>query len=226
LSKMSDRPQNAAVDHLVTAVQSLTKELLEIERKRTLMESLAEERRKFFRFESERAVIQDRISTLKNNSRADLEFSKLRSKVREYLIQWLDTLETLNISRDIEIDTSFKFKFGQEPFDAIGGSTGNRLVLAIHAAIFQAYMEVTDRPFRFMILDTPKQNELDGQNLTSYLQKLEGVCEKYGGQLVISSTEYHHKIGKKDIEWLPQYPGEKHPMYLGKPGTMLKPAGK
>lgn len=224
LSKMNDRPQHAAIDHLVTTVQSLTKELLEIEQKRIIVESLAEERRKYIQFENERASLQDRISNLKNNSKADFEFSKLRSKVREYLIEWLDTLETLNISRDIDIDTSFKFKFGPEPLDVIGGSTRNRLILAIHAAIFQAYLEAPDRPFRFMILDTPKQNELDGQDLTNYLEKLEGICEKFGGQLVLSSTEYHHKIGEKDKEWLPLYPGEKQPMYLGKPGTMLKPA--
>jgi hypothetical protein len=219
LSKIESLPQKNSTDQLVGAVQALTKELLEIEQRRAYLLVLAEERRKYIQLDSERGKIQDKIATLSNYSRGELEFNKLRAKIRESLVRWMDILHTLNVSHEIEIDHNFKFKFGPEPLEVFTGSTRSRLVLAIHAAMFEAYLENSDNPFRFLILDTPKQHELNGADLANYLQELQAVCDKHGGQIVISSTEYRHAIGVSDKEWLPQYPGVDQPMYLGKPGT-------
>lgn len=222
VSKMKTLPQEKVTDKLVVAVQSITKELLEIGQQRAQMDVLAEARKKYLQLDNERSRVQDRIANLSNNSRGELEFHKLRAKIRESLVRWMDSLHTLHVSHEIEIDHNFKFKFGTESLDIFTGSTRSRLVLAIHAAIFEAYLENPSNPFRFLILDTPKQHELDGRDLANYLQKLQEVCDKYGGQIVISSTEYHHVIGDSDKEWLPKYPGTDQLMYLGKPGTGLE----
>jgi hypothetical protein len=74
-----------------------------------------------------------------------------------------------------------------------------------------------DRPIRFLILDTPKQQELASEDLAKFLCALEDVCDKFDGQILISATEYHHEVGGSDAEWLPQFPGEKRLMYLGRP---------
>jgi len=219
LTKLEELPKNTATNKLVAAVQVLTKELLEIEQQRTTVNVLGELRRKFYQLEVERGKLQDKIASLSSNVRGELEFLQLRAKIRESLVKWMDILHTLNVSHDIDIDANFRFKFGTEALDVITGSTRSRLVLAIHAAMFETYLESKDRQFRFLILDTPKQHELDGADLANYLKELQLVCDKYGGQIIISSTEYRHPIGGNDREWLPEYPGTDQPMYLGKPGT-------
>jgi hypothetical protein len=129
----------------------------------------------------------------------------------------MDALDTPNASRDVEIDLEFKFKFGNEPIDVFTGSTRSRLILAVHAAIFECYLRDAERPFRFLILDTPKQQELNSDDLAKFLNALQLVCDELKGQFLISATEYRHPIGTGDIEWLPQFPGLKQSMYLGPP---------
>ncbi|MGF6637430.1 hypothetical protein [Paraburkholderia sp. MM6662-R1] len=223
VSKMEAIPKVTSTDNLIVAVQELTKELLDIEQKRAAAEVLAGERRKYVQLDSDRGKLQDKIELLNNNVRGEIEFQRLRAGLRSSLVRWMDILQTLNVSREIEIDFAFRFTFGTEPLSIFTGSTRSRLVLAIHAALFEAYLQDQNRPFRFLILDTPKQHELDGADLTNYLTELHTVCNKYGGQLIVSSTEYRHAIGPLDAEWLPSYPGAKQPMYLGKPGTHFFP---
>jgi hypothetical protein len=133
----------------------------------------------------------------------------------------MQTLATQNVSTNIDIDLNLRFKFGGDTLETIGGgSTTIRLVLAIHAALLEAYLSCKSRPFRFLILDTPKQEELHTADLAEYLNQLEKMCEANNAQLVLSSTEYDHPTGAKDKRWLPEYQGPDKPMYLGKRGDL------
>jgi hypothetical protein len=127
----------------------------------------------------------------------------------------MDVLDTKNVPQNIDIDLEFRFKFNGESLDLFSGSTKIRLVLAIHAALFEAYISDPARPFRFLILDTPKQQELHTEDLASNLFELENLCTAKNAQLIISSTEYDHPTGEFDKRWLPMYKGVDHPMYLG-----------
>jgi hypothetical protein len=216
-SKMQQSGQGTT-GHLVSAVQSLTRELLEVEQRLIAINRLVEEKSKYVKFDEERARTQDRIATLSNKGQSDFEFNKLRATVRDLTVKWMDILDTPNAPREVDIDLDFKFRFGKQTVDVFNGSTRSRLILAIHAAIFEHYLEDPDRPFRFLILDTPKQQELASHDLAKYLGALEDVCDKSNGQILISATEYHHVIGERDVEWLPRFPGEKRLMYLGSPG--------
>lgn len=132
----------------------------------------------------------------------------------------MQTLVTQNVSTNVDIDLNLRFTFGGETIETIGSggtsSTTIRLVLALHAALFEAYLYDKSRPFRFLILDTPKQEELHTADLAQYLKELEKLCEANNAQLVFSSTEYNHPTGPKDERWLPAYRGPDKPMYLGK----------
>lgn len=215
LSKIKKNPEHSATDTLIDAVQSLTKQLMDIEQKRAAIQILSEERRKYIQFDNDRSSLQDRIAMLTNNARSDLDFNKLRLKVRDYLVRWMGIIHVLTVSRDVEIDLNFKFTFGNESLDVFTGSGRSRLVLAIHAALFEVYFENVNNPFRFLILDTPKQHELKGEDLANYLDELQMVCDKWGGQIVISSTEYRHELEEDDMEWRPEYLGVEQLMYLG-----------
>lgn len=217
ISKLRERDGASSTGQLVSAVQSLTKELVEVEQRLVAIDRLSEEKRKYLKLDEERSSTQDRIAMLSNHGRSDLEFNKLRLRVRDLTVKWMDILETPNAPREIEIDLDFKFKFGNESVDLFSGSTRNRLILAIHAAIFEAYLQDAQRPFRFLILDTPKQHELASAHLAKFVHALEAVCEAHNGQILISASEYRHPITAIDAEWTPQYPGLKQSMYLGAP---------
>jgi len=215
LADKLDSPAAAGIDHLVTAVQALTKHLVETQVELGQITVLKDERSKLFKLEEERFRIQDRIDNLSNTGRTDIEFKKLRLKLRELAVKWMDILDAKNVSRNIDIELDLRFKFGGEPLDVFSGSTKIRLVLAIHAALFEAYISEPSRPFRFLILDTPKQQELHTEDLAKYLTELESLCLANDAQLILSSTEYDHPTGQHDMRWLPMYKGTDHPMYLG-----------
>lgn len=220
-----DSPTTSGVDQLVTAVKALTKQLVEAQSELGLTSALKDERSKLFELEKERDRIQDRIDGLSNTGRADNDFKKLRLTLRELTVKWMQTLVTQNVSTNVDIDLNLRFTFGGETIETIGSggtsSTTIRLVLAIHAALFEAYLSDKSRPFRFLILDTPKQEELHTADLAQYLKELEKMCEANNAQLVFSSTEYDHPTAPKDKRWLPGYRGPDKPMYLGKRAELL-----
>ncbi|WP_261537777.1 hypothetical protein [Burkholderia multivorans] len=203
----------------------MTKQLVGVQGELGRISGLREERSKLFKLERERDRIQDRIDGLSNTGRADNEFNKLRLTLRELTVKWMQTLDTQNVSTNVDIDLNLRFTFGGETLDVIGSggssSTTIRLVLAIHAALLEAYLSDKTRPFRFIILDTPKQEELHTADLARYLTELEKMCEANDAQLIFSSTEYDHPTGQKDKRWLPSYRGPDKPMYLGKPSELL-----
>lgn len=210
-----DSPATAGVDQLVTVVQALTKQVVEVQSELGKIAALKEERSKLFKLEEERLRIQDRIDSLSNSGRADIGFNKLRLQLRELAVKWMDILDAQNVPRNVDIDLELRFKFNGESLDLFSGSTKIRLVLAIHAALFEAYISEPSRPFRFLILDTPKQQELHTEDLANYLTELENLCVAKDAQLILSSTEYDHPTGQQDKRWLPMYKGLEHPMYLG-----------
>lgn len=220
-----ESPSASGVDQLVTAVQTLTKQLVGVQGELARILGLKNERLKLFTLEQERDRIQDRIEGLTNTGRADQAFNDLRRKLRELTVKWMDMLDTTSVSRNVDIDLNLRFTFGGETLETIGSggtsSTTSRLVLAIHAALLEAYLADKTRPFRFLILDTPKQDELHTADLARYLTELEKMCEANDAQLLFSSTEYDHPTAKQDKRWLPRYRGPEKPMYLGKAADLL-----
>lgn len=214
-SKIEQSQEHNATHHLVTAVQSLTRELLDIEQQLVAINRLKAEKAKYLQFDQARTITQDRIANLSNRGKSDFSFNSLRREVQKLTVKWMDILGTPNASREVELDLDFKFRFGGQAIDVFNGSTRSRLILAIHAALFEHYLADIERPFRFLILDTPKQQELASTDLWRYLTALEDVCDERDGQILISATEYHHVIGEADVEWLPSYPGDRQLMYLG-----------
>lgn len=220
-----DSPTASGVDQLVTAVKALTKQLVDAQSELGRISALKDERSKLFELEKERDRIQDRIDGLTNTGRAENDFKRLRLTLRELTVKWMQTLVTQNVSTNVDIDLNLRFTFGGETIETIGSggtsSTTIRLVLAIHAALFEAYLSDKSRPFRFLILDTPKQEELHTADLAQYLKELEKMCEANNAQIIFSSTEYDHPTGPKDKRWLPAYRGPDKPMYLGKRVDLL-----
>lgn len=225
-ARMQSQGTSAEIGQLVAVIQQLTHDLFENEQAQSTYAILDSERDKHFRLSRDRDALLDRISNLTSAGRSDFVFNKLRTELRQLIVKWLDILETKNVSRDVDIDLEFKFRFGKEPLDAIKGSTKIRTVLAIHAAIFERYLSVATNGIRIFILDTPKQHEMHTKDLARYLAALGDLCRQSNGQIVFSSTEYRFGIDSDDVEWLPGYRTKKNMMYLGPLPTKSKQKAK
>jgi hypothetical protein len=213
--KISSARTDSETGSLIEAIQQLTKESFAVGQGISFVEVLRGERVKLLKLENERNRYLDQIANLTSAGRADLEFNAMRSSLQRLTAKWLDTLHTKNVDRAVSIDLDFKFHFGAEPFHVLKGSTRARVILAVHAAIFELYLEDPERPFRFMVLDTPKQQDMYTGDIAEFLSELGLLCERLNGQLVFSSTEYRHPVGEFDVEWLPTYSGFEQLMYLG-----------
>jgi len=215
VSKIKEQSATGTADDFVAAIEEFTKELWALERAKASIDILRKEKETLLRLQNERERQHDRIANLTSAGRSDHQFNVLRTRLYELIVKWLDILKTQHVNKNVDIDLDFKFKFGTEVFEAIKGSSKTRVVLAVHASIFELYLEDDSREFRFLILDTPKQHEIHTDDLDRYMTALHDLCRQKNGQVVISSTEYHYAVQESDREWLPSFPGEEHNMYLG-----------
>jgi len=207
--------EDSEVAGLVEAVGELASRIFELEFERKTLEKIEENEHGFVSLLNEReAALNDYNELSSNRNETSLESAKIRNLLRNRVIDWLDVLRTNNISRDISISSDFSFTFGSEKINQIKGSTRVRVVLSIHAAILEMILENDKSNLRFYMLDTPKQHEMHHIDISDYIDKLESLAKKKGAQIVFSTTEYHYECGENDVEWVPEYEGEEHNMFL------------
>ncbi|MCI5140005.1 MAG: hypothetical protein D3922_16715 [Candidatus Electrothrix sp. AR1] len=125
----------------------------------------------------------------------------------------MDKLDPPNVSRDITFRDDFSPEFGKETVSQLKGSTRIRIVLAFHSAILELAAK-NDSVFNFLILDTPKQHEINDVHLDQYFKDLKEVCRVYGLQVIFSTTEYTFQTDDDDELWKPAYQGEKQLMFM------------
>ncbi|OZS41328.1 hypothetical protein ASV53_24330 [Photobacterium sanguinicancri] len=181
------------------------------------MEFLENEEDEYIKYLNQREDCLNRVADLKKSSSSgdNLYSLKIRKDIKDNFVKWLDILNTTNVSREIVFDSDFKPVFGYEFANVIKGSTKTRIVLAMRAAVFEAYLKESKREFRFFILDTPKQQEIQTSDLTNYLIELNNLARDNNAQIIYSSTEFKLDMGSRDKEWIPKFSGFEKPMYLG-----------
>lgn len=144
------------------------------------------------------------------------ELTRIRSEFRKLLLRWLEVLGTTNVNYDISFKQDFLPIFGTESVGQLKGSTKLRAVLAYHAA----FIELTSTmqgSLRLFILDTPKQHDIQNDDLNNFFHALKELAQKRNIQVVFSSTEYRYVGDKLDAEWVPTFPGKSHEMFYGMP---------
>lgn len=139
---------------------------------------------------------------------------KIKADIRKFFLNWLEVLNTNNISRNITFKDDFTPYLGTETISQLKGSTRTRAVLAYHAALIELMAQHNSFCFKFLILDTPKQHEIHNDDLNQYIKALKVLCAQHSVQVVFSTTEYHYEGDDQDIEWNPKYQGEKQLMFL------------
>jgi hypothetical protein len=204
------------IQGLVVAVNEITRSIVNFERQLVLIDQVKKSTLKLVEFETKRDGLTNRIDSANAKGRtAEADMLWLRSELKDATIRWLGILETEGVDRNVKIDSLLNFEFGSEQLNSFKGSTRVRVVLAVHAALFEIYLGKVNLPFAFLVFDTPNQQELENTDLTKFMNALKSLCIKYGAQIIFSSKDYKLNADEKDKIYLPTYPGEKHLMYLG-----------
>jgi len=204
---------------MVEVIRRLTLELIESEKLLSRVVGLKQQVALYDGLVTERAKVQDRLDLASSGGELDLPFSRFKVALKEKVVRWLDVLKTPNVSRNVTIENDLSIRFGGESIDVIKGSTKIRIVLAIHAALYELYLEDITHPFRFLIFDTPKQHEIHTDDLLHYFEELRKVVAPRNGQVIVSSTDFRFPCTAADREWLPLYQGPEQAMYLGAVGS-------
>ena len=210
--------RESGVEAFIEAISLTTTELFELQ----------QEKEKFKKVEDQKALHvklierREQALTLQESLQRTLEQSaevvRLRLRLSEGMSKWLGILHARNIPQIVKIDSYLKPIMGEEKLDIFKGSSKTRTVLAYHAALFEICLSDPSSPFRVLILDTPKQQDIPNDHLDSYIKALRNIAEKDGGQVIFSTSSYRYDIDQEtDQEWLPGFVTEGESMYLGAP---------
>lgn len=202
---------------LVKAVNEITRRSVYLEEKISAINNSKNLTLKIVRLEKEREAITNLIHDQEDKGvRGDKKIKSIRERIQSLTVNWLNVLETENISRSVIVDYDFGFSFGGEKIDAFTGSTKARVILASHAAIFEAYLETVKAPvIPWFVMDTPNQNELDLSDLTKFMAHLKILCNEYNIQIIFASKDFKLNVQEHDVIHVPSFDGKKHKMYLG-----------
>ncbi|HHT9708239.1 TPA: hypothetical protein ACT9BD_003064, partial [Legionella pneumophila] len=209
----------SSAEKLAETVSLNAKRLVEIETKIKGYEQIILQKDKLDNLIIAREHSHFKIDNLTNDlaTVTDKKIIEVQLELGKKINEWLQTLETTGITGNAHIESGFKFQFGNEDYTRLDGSLRIRAILAFHAALFEYCLENALYHPRILILDTPKQQELDMTNLKDYFNKLKQLCVKFkDAQIVFSSSEYDFVGDSFDEIWKPSFIENNNEMYLGR----------
>lgn len=214
---LSNMTNNLESKEVVSTLNELFKKVFQLEKSKQSFKHYFDEKDRLNSKLSEREDIQNAISSLEGGKNSiNTKLHEIKKILVERLVFWLDILKTKNVSRNISLDNDFKPTFDGEKINQFTGSTLVRIVLAIRASIFELYLkESAENSLRFLILDTPRQQELDLGDLSDFVTVLKKLCNEYNAQLIYSSTSYRYDCSDNDMEWLASFESKEQKMFLG-----------
>lgn len=206
--------KSSDISAVVEAISSLKERIFELQTQKNELDKVVALERNYVKVIYARDQALDFYQSFGSESAQSVSVVEVRSGLRQLYLEWLDTIHTVNISRDVTFKDDFIPVLGMEAVSQLKGSTRFRAVLAYHAALIELMVRRGFLPFRFLILDTPKQHEIPNEDLDKYFNRLKSLGADLGLQIIFSSTEYHYDLGAGDNEWIPQYPGGDQNMFL------------
>ena len=167
----------------------------------------------------ERDEVNVFLSENKQNrsNRSTLNEDDVRTGFETKFKDWVKVLNGSTKEHAIQLDNTFNPMIDGKKYSDFSGSFLTRIILAYHAALFEYCLENNLNHPRILILDTPKQQELDPESLNSYLGKLKETCKKFkNSQVIFSSSEFDYALDSLDTAWKPSFKSEKGKlMYFG-----------
>lgn len=202
------------VNSLIESISIIKDKVFDIQSKIKDLDKLSQLESKIITLQSDRDLVIETIASLKSANNIPLEILRSRIELKNLFIEWLDCLNTLNISKDIKFSDDFIPELGNEKITQLSGSTRIRAVLAYHAALIELLLKRNSCRLKLLVLDTPKQHDIDNNDLNNFMLKLKSLCKKYELQIIFSTTGYHYVGDSLDKEWNPTHTGPEQLMYL------------
>jgi DNA repair exonuclease SbcCD ATPase subunit len=206
--------EKSEISSLIDTISEIKNKIFDLQNEFESLEQYKNSESLHIKIINERQTAFETYQAFNTSNSQNSDLVKLRLELRQLYLNWLDCLNTNNISRDITFTDDFIPILGKESISQLRGSTRIRAVLAYHAALLELFLQSEKAPFKFFILDTPKQHEIHNDDLDQYIRELKRLSLDKGVQIVFSTTEYHYDGDDLDIEWVPEYPGEKQNMFL------------
>lgn len=208
--------QQEGLSGLVEVIREVTESVIALEQELAVVRQLHSLTTRLDEAEADRSALSDKIESISSRGRtADQNMVTLRIELRTLTLKWLEILGTENVDRNLSVDQDLRFQFGNEQIRAFKGSTLVRVVLAIHAALFEAYMTRPGEKFSCLIFDTPNQQEIKTEDLRNFMRALKRLCADHHAQVVFASKDYRYEADDHDVIVEPSFPGMQHSMYLG-----------
>lgn len=201
---------------LVDATALVTERLIALKRDLLMEVQLHEEEQAYVAELDARSRTHDELSNvMRGPGNVDLALLKVKSALEERLRHWLGVLHAVNMPKQIAIDSDFGVDLVGDNFKAIKGSTKTRVVLAVRTSTLEVLMMNKMFSPRFLILDTPRQQDIQTEDFANYVAALKQLSVAYGVQIVFSSSNYRYDPDHRDREWPPSFEGAEQSMYLG-----------
>lgn len=202
-------------------IEAVTKELVDVELLISKQEQLAQEAQRFERSLEEREQQARLVEKLKprGERRDEGAVFDARQALAKRMEEWLETLRTPNLPRGVTVNEDFDLVIRGEVFSrdsSISGSTRTRVVLAFHAALLEASLDLGGNHPGWLLLDAPKQHELTQADLNAYFGRLSDLARRYPDrvQTVFSAANTDVPLGTNDVAWTPTYGTGRDAKYL------------
>jgi hypothetical protein len=216
-------------DTAVEDVRALSTELADIQQRIARIQLVASERTKLESLVESEARATAAVADLRPTGGARRDNSRLldvRAVLAEKVSEWVVALRTPNVGA-ISIDEELRLSINNERFtpqSSHSGSTRTRIVLALHAAVIETSHILNGNHPKLLVLDAPKQHELNADDLAAFVQKFYRLFSTGDRpvQLVLSATDASVVPSEcLDAVWEPQFPGPDGLHYLGPPSIPL-----
>lgn len=221
--------RESGIEAFIEAISRTTTEIFELQQEKEKYKKFEEQTTQHVKLVEQRERALTLQESLQRTQEQSAEVVRLRLRLSEGMTKWLSILHARTIPQSVTIDSYLKPTMGEEKLDIFKGSSKTRTVLAYHAALFEICLSDPSSPFRMLILDTPKQQDIPNEHLDHYIRELKTIATKHNGQVIFSTSSYRYTVeDETDEEWLPGFVTSGDPMYLGSPetptGTTMAPA--
>lgn len=208
----------------VAAVQAMTRELADIGVRLDRLARIARERRQLDALINQELRARENVTELKptrGGSRDNTRLLDARQHLAATFKEWMLALHTPNVPADASFDEELRLTIGGERFgtkSSHSGSTRTRIILAFHAAMVETSLLMGGVHPRLLVLDAPRQHELDATDLRSYITRFYEMSAKQTQpvQLVFSASD-PAIISKAHVDaiWEPLFKFEEGRRFLG-----------
>jgi len=219
LAERKKQEDNSEIAALVSSVSSLKDRIFQLQLQLSEYDKLSEIEKEYVLYLNKRNDALEKYESTQVSRSNTPDLIRVRSDLRKSFLVWLDRLHTpSNVSRDITFRNDFEPVMGNEQISQLSGSTKVRVVLAFHAALIENLV-ANKSPIKLLVLDTPKQHEINNDDLDRYFKALKTVCEAGDVQIIFSTTEYKYIGDKFDATWEPRYDGDEQKMFMRSIGS-------